>query len=60
MRDCLTISVLMMSATVAGAAETHAPAGRLPDTVRPSHYQLTLTIDPRQPEFSGQTAIDVE
>jgi aminopeptidase N len=60
MRRCLAIAVLTMSATLARSAQTQPPAGRLPDTVQPTHYQLTLTIDPRQPEFSGQTAIDVE
>ena len=60
MRCCLTIAVLAMSATLARGAETRAPVGRLPDTVQPTHYRLALTIDPRLPEFSGETTIDVE
>ncbi|HXY96926.1 MAG TPA: M1 family metallopeptidase [Steroidobacteraceae bacterium] len=60
MRRYVAIAVLTMSATLARGAEVQAPAGRLPDSVQPTHYQLTLTIDPRQSEFSGETVIDVE
>jgi len=60
MRGCLMLALLILSATVARAADNPAPAGRLPDTVKPTHYQLALTIDPRRSEFSGETTIDVE
>ena len=33
--------------------------GRLPDSVEPRAYRLTLAIDPRQAEFSGTTEIDL-
>ncbi|MDP6675118.1 MAG: M1 family metallopeptidase [Gammaproteobacteria bacterium] len=33
---------------------------RLPDTVRPEHYRLDLTIIPDTDHFSGHTAIDIE
>lgn len=36
------------------------PVGELTATVAPSHYRLSLTIDPRQPTFSGRTEIDVD
>jgi aminopeptidase N len=42
----------------AGAAEDF-PHGRLPDTVTPERYTLTLEIDPQQPGFSGQADIVV-
>src|SRR5262245_25851002 len=42
----------------AGAAEDF-PHGRLPDTVTPERYTLTLEIDPRQTGFSGQADIAV-
>src|SRR2546425_2982986 len=35
------------------------PMGRLPDSVEPRAYRLTLAIDPRQAEFSGATEIDL-
>src|SRR5437868_15114643 len=31
--------------------------GRLPETVTPVHYDLTLRIDPSTPRFSGRTVI---
>ncbi|MCA0899755.1 M1 family metallopeptidase [Microbulbifer agarilyticus] len=37
-----------------------APAGRLPDDVRPTAYRLDLTLDPRQDTFHGQVDIDIE
>nr|WP_010133326.1 M1 family metallopeptidase [Microbulbifer agarilyticus] len=37
-----------------------APAGRLPDDVRPSAYRLDLTLDPRQDTFHGQVEIDID
>jgi alanyl aminopeptidase len=43
-----------------GGAALQAPAnGRLPGGVRPTHYALRLTIDPRAPRFSGQATIEV-
>lgn len=37
------------------------PAGwSLPESVRPLHHQVQLTIDPAQSEFQGRIAIDVE
>ncbi|WP_116364600.1 M1 family metallopeptidase [Parahaliea mediterranea] len=37
-----------------------APSARLPaDWVQPSHYDLQLSIDPRQDTFSGRVRIDV-
>ncbi len=36
------------------------PTGQLPDNVVPTHYQLTLKIDPEQARFSGQTNIDIK
>lgn len=35
------------------------PAGRLYQPVMPTHYQLELTIDPKESWFSGRVAIDL-
>jgi aminopeptidase N len=51
--------LLVLLASVARAGAEPYPHGRLPDDVTPTHYQLALAIDPRQPEFSGRTDIDV-
>lgn len=37
-----------------------APAGKLPDGVRPTAYRLDLLLDPRRDDFSGQVEIDIE
>jgi alanyl aminopeptidase len=37
-----------------------APQFRLPNTARPTHYALDLTIQPDQPTFRGTATIDVE
>lgn len=37
-----------------------APAGRLPGTVVPRHYELAMTIAPESERFSGDVAIAVE
>ncbi|MFN7132438.1 MAG: M1 family metallopeptidase, partial [Myxococcales bacterium] len=37
-----------------------APTGPLPKDVRPVTYSLALTIDPAQPGFSGEAAIELE
>ncbi|MCG8443350.1 MAG: M1 family metallopeptidase, partial [Caulobacterales bacterium] len=36
-----------------------APAGRLPEGVRPTAYRLDLTIDPREPRFTGVADIAI-
>src|ERR1700688_1964327 len=36
-----------------------APVGPLPRDVTPTHYRLSLTIDPRKEDFTGETTIDV-
>ncbi|WP_066959388.1 M1 family metallopeptidase [Microbulbifer sp. Q7] len=40
-------------------AEQQAPAGKLPDGVRPAAYRLDLTLDPREDSFHGQVEIDI-
>lgn len=47
------------SAAIPPVWET-APAGRLPRTVVPRHYELALTIAPESESFSGDVAIAVE
>src|SRR5579871_3815191 len=37
-----------------------APQFRLPNSARPIHYALDLTIQPDQPTFRGTATIDVE
>ncbi|MBS0396174.1 MAG: M1 family metallopeptidase, partial [Proteobacteria bacterium] len=46
-------------AVAAQAAATDYPHGRLPAGVAPTHYTLTLAIDPREPRFSGRVDIAV-
>jgi aminopeptidase N len=40
--------------------EAEPPALRLPETVRPIHYGVILTIDPEQETFRGSITIDVD
>jgi aminopeptidase N len=54
----LLIGITLAPAALAAPADG-APAGRLPRDVIPSHYRLSLTIDPSKDEFSGDTVIDV-
>jgi aminopeptidase N len=51
------IPVLISFSSV--AANDAIPMGRLPDSVEPRAYRLTLAIDPRQAEFSGAAEIDL-
>lgn len=37
-----------------------APAGRLPEGVRPTSYRLDLLLDPRRDDFSGSVEIDIQ
>jgi aminopeptidase N len=53
----LAMLALVLGCASAFAAPTY-PAGRLPDTIRPTAYRLELTIDPAASEFSGHTEID--
>jgi alanyl aminopeptidase len=40
--------------------DTNSPSsGRLPSSVTPDLYTITLTIDPETPQFSGRVAIDI-
>lgn len=55
-------AAVLATATVAQEtppADT-APNGRLPEGVRPLHYRLDLTIDPREQRFGGTVAIRIE
>lgn len=53
----LLLSFALLTAKV--IASEQVPTGQLPDNVEPTHYQLTLKIDPEQERFSGQTSIDL-
>ena len=53
------VLILVMACSVV-AGETKAPDFRLPDTARPTRYQLDLTILPDQPVFQGTAKIGVE
>jgi aminopeptidase N len=55
-------SLLLLLAGVSVTTLVHAqgaPVGPLPRDVTPTHYRLSLTIDPRKEDFSGETTIDV-
>ena len=54
----LCFVAVLVSFSSAGANDA-IPMGRLPDSVEPRAYRLTLAIDPRQAEFSGTTEIDL-
>src|SRR5580704_3883202 len=47
-----------LSVTTLGYAQ-QAPVGPLPRDVTPTHYRLSLSIDPRKEDFTGETTIDV-
>ena len=47
----------LLAAAQAFAADY--PHGRLPEGVAPTHYRLTLTVDPRRPTFSGRAEIEL-
>ena len=58
MSAAMLLAVLL--AGVAAAADNHdLPRGALPDTVTPLEYRLTLTIDPRQANFTGRAEIRI-
>jgi aminopeptidase N/puromycin-sensitive aminopeptidase len=50
---------LLLLVCVCLASASHATAQRLPDTVRPEHYTLTLAPDLKAATFSGVETIDV-
>ena len=52
-RSCLILVALLCLAPMAGAH-------RLPDTVIPSHYKMTLTPDLKNATFGGEETIDVK
>ena len=63
----LLAALMLCAAVLAAAAGAQdnppvdaAPAGRLPEGVRPLHYRLDLTIDPRERRFGGTAAIRIE
>jgi len=51
--------LLALGGTRALASADSAPAGRLPAGVTPTHYRLSLSIDPRADTFSGEATIRV-
>lgn len=59
-RMLAVISVGLLAAGTAFAAEPSYPKGQLPAGVAPTHYALELTILPDQPGFSGKAVIDVK
>ena len=54
----LLLVTAVLTASVARANDA-APPGPLPEGVVPTRYHLTLHVDPRKPNFSGQTDIEV-
>ncbi|MBV9763188.1 MAG: M1 family metallopeptidase [Acidobacteriaceae bacterium] len=56
---CLAAALAFAHASFAAAAQT-APTLRLPDTVAPVSYRVSLSLDPAQPSFTGAIAIQVE
>ena len=59
----LSIMLLLFSPVLLAVkviASEQVPTGQLPENVEPTHYQLTLKIDPEQKRFSGQTSINLK
>jgi aminopeptidase N len=56
-RTCSLLLAGLAASTVALAQS--APVGPLPQDVIPTHYRLSLTIDPANEDFSGDTTIEV-
>jgi alanyl aminopeptidase len=56
-RGVSLLSLILGLAPLAHAAPV--PSGKLPRTVVPLHYALTLTVDPAQAGFSGEVRIRV-
>jgi aminopeptidase N len=58
------IATVTSATTVQTTPIEEAPApredGRLPALATPSHYAVTLDIDPTQPRFHGTTTIDID
>ncbi|HSW04774.1 M1 family metallopeptidase [Aquabacterium sp.] len=50
-------AALLLCSALATAATT---AMRLPDSVRPLAYRLTISLDPAQPTHSGEVEIEIE
>ncbi|WP_193162480.1 M1 family metallopeptidase [Microbulbifer hainanensis] len=48
------------SKPVASIAADKAPAGRLPQDVRPKAYRVDLVLDPRRDDFTGKVEIDIQ
>jgi len=57
------LSILLLISPFLLAVELFAservPTGQLPENVEPTHYQLSLTINPEHEKFSGQASIDL-
>lgn len=58
------VGILLLFFTVLFVGKAFAseqiPSGQLPDNVTPTHYQLSLTIDPSRENFSGKARIDIK
>ena len=52
-------AILAIASAGIAVAAPSAPKGRLPAVARPSHYSLTLTINPKQPGFHGHDEISI-
>lgn len=55
----LSASLMLASVSWAATPTPDFPRGRLPTTVTPERYSLTLEIDPAKSEFAGEANIDI-
>jgi alanyl aminopeptidase len=55
-----SVSFLSLILVVGSAAFAEVPTGRLPRTIVPTHYALTLELDPTRDGFTGEVRIRVE
>jgi peptidase M1-like protein/ERAP1-like protein len=53
----LVAGILWLAVLLVARADDTAPRGRLPDTVAPQRYHVTVDVDPRREDFAGRTEI---
>ena len=55
-----SISLLSLIVAVTSAAFAQVPTGKLPRAIVPTHYALTLELDPARDGFTGEVRIRVQ
>lgn len=58
--QCIALTCLLAVGATGRAADMDRPEGRLPGSVVPQRYDLSLSIIPERPRFSGELVIDID